>query len=165
MTFNTTQFKDVFANWPAGVSVVTCTGTDGKPHGFTASSVISVSLEPPLVLFALKRTARSMSHFLEATSCAINMLRKDQQELSTRFSTPHPDRFGDLGYVAGAQTGAPLLDGAWGKLECTMHAQYDGGDHVLFVGRIVAIEYEGGDPLVYHRRGYRTLVDSDSEEA
>lgn len=159
MTIDEAQFKDLFANWPSGVSVITCTGTDGNPHGFTASSVISVSLNPPLILFALKRTARSMPHFLEANSFAVNALRQDQAELSTRFSTPHPDRFGDLAYAAGEKTGAPLLDGAWGQIECEMYAQHDGGDHVLFLGRIVSIEYAPAEPLVYHRRGYRTFVD------
>lgn len=161
MTLDGAKFKDFFANWPAGVAVVTCIGTDGKPHGFTASSVTSVSLEPPLVLFALKKTARSMPHFSEAKSFAINALSQQQADVSTRFSTPHPDRFGDLGYTLGDKTGAPLLEGAWGKLECRTYAQHDGGDHVLFLGEIVSIELEEAEPLVYHRRGYRVLTDKE----
>lgn len=155
------RFRDLFANWPAGVAVVTCIGTDGKPYGFTASSVISVSMEPPLMLFALKRGARSFPHFYEADSFAVNALTADQEDLSTRFSTPHPDRFGDLAYGPGENTGAPVLDGAWGRIECVTHARHDGGDHVLFVGRIVSIEYSDAEPLVYHRRGYRAVVDKE----
>lgn len=157
-------FKDYFANWPSGVAAVTCIGTDGKPQGFTASSVISVSMDPPLVLFALKRDANSLPHFLAAKAFAVNALSREQQDVSTLFSTRSADRFGNVRHRPGPATGAPLLEGAWGTLECKMHAQYDGGDHVLFLGRIVAIETDGGEPLVYHRRGYRRVVDDGDSD-
>lgn len=158
MQFDATQFKDLFANWPSGVAVITCTGTDGRPQGFTASSVVSVSLEPPLVLFALKRTSGSYAHFSKANTFAVNMLSQEQQGVSTVFATPGAERFQHVAYAPGPKTGAPLLDRAWGHLECKLYARYDGGDHDLFVGEIVGLKYEEAEPLVYHRRGYRAIA-------
>lgn len=159
MTIDPVSYKNLFANWPGGVSIVTCRGTDGRPQGFTASSFVSVSINPPLVLFTLKRSARSMPHFAAADGFAVNMLKADQTELSNRFATPQPDKFEGVSYIAGEHTGAPLLDAAWGRIECMTKHQYDGGDHVIFVGEIVSLEAEEADPLVYHRRRYRKLVD------
>lgn len=159
MSIDSARYKDLFANWPGGVAVVTCRGTDGKPQGFTATSFVSVSLDPPLVMFALKRSARSMPHFMAADGFAVNTLKADQAELSNRFATPQPDKFADLAYTDGRHTGAPLLQDAWGRLECLTRHRYDGGDHVIFVGEIVFLESEDADPLVYHRRRYRKLVD------
>lgn len=159
MTIDAAAYKDLFANWPGGVAVITCRGEDGKPYGFTASSFVSLSLNPPLVLFALKRSARSMPHFMAAEGFAVNTLKEGQEELSNRFATPHPDRFSELEYSVGQHTGAPLLHDAWGRLECRTKHQYDGGDHVIFVGEILSLEAEEANPLVYHRRRYRKLVD------
>lgn len=159
VSIDSADYKQLFANWPGGVAIVTCRGTDGTPQGFTASSFISVSIDPPLVLFALKRSARSMKHFAGADGFAVNTLKADQAELSNRFATPHPDKFDGLAYTIGAHTGAPLLDDAWGRMECRTKYRYDGGDHVIFVGEIVLLESEEAEPLVYHRRGYRKLVD------
>lgn len=159
MTINAAAYKDLFANWPGGVAVITCRGTDGQPQGFTASSFISLSLDPPLVLFALKRTARSMPHFTAADGFAVNTLKADQAELSNRFATPAEDKFADVAYTEGQHTGAPLLHDVWGRLECRTVHQYDGGDHVIFVGEVLGLEAEEADPLVYHRRRYRQLVD------
>jgi|SRR5690606_28135824 len=165
MAVDATTFKNFFANWPAGVAVITCRGTDGEPKGFTASSFVSLSLNPPLVMFALFRESASFPHFEAAEAFGVSALRADQQELSQRFATPQPDRFAGVAYTLG-KTGVPLLDGAWGQLECRIRSRYDGGDHGIFVGEIVSIsldpEAEGdgsAEPLVYHRRRYRRLTD------
>ncbi len=109
MTIDAGRYKDFFANWPGAVAVITCRGADGVPQGFTASSFISLSLDPTLVLFAIKRSARSLPHFAAAEGFAVNALKAEQGELSTRFATPQPDKFAGLEYTEGAHTGAPLL--------------------------------------------------------
>jgi len=159
LTIDAGRYKDFFANWPGAVAVITCRGADGAPQGFTASSFISLSLDPTLVLFAIKRSARSLPHFAAAEGFAVNALKAEQGELSTRFATPQPDKFAGLEYTEGAHTGAPLLKDAWGRLECRTVHQYDGGDHVIFVGEVLSLDMEEADPLVYHRRRYRRLVD------
>lgn len=160
MAFDVSTYKDLFANWPGGVAVITCRGTDGTPQGFTASSLISLSLEPPMVLFALKRSARSMPHFAVAEGFAVNMLPVGKEELSNRFATSHAEKFDGVAYSEGAFTGAPLLDDAWGQLECRTVHRYDGGDHVIFVGEVLSLKHQQAEPLTYHRRRYRRLVDS-----
>src|SRR5690606_38281882 len=141
MSIDEKLFKDFFANWPAGVAVITCKGKDGQYKGFTASSFTALSLNPPLVLFCLYRKSGSFEHFEAAEGFGVSALRHDQQELSNRFAMPHPDRFAELKYTVG-ETGAPLLDDAWGKMECRTRFRYDGGDHVIFVGEIIFIELE-----------------------
>lgn len=165
LAVDSSVFKDLFANWPSGVAAITCIGEDGAPQGFTASSVISVSLDPPLVLFALKRDSRSMAHFAGANSFAVNALSQDQDDISTLFATPGAERFRDVSYEAGPVTGAPLLTGAWGRIECEMYAQHDGGDHVIFLGKVVSITHEDAEPLVYHRRGYRSVAERQLDGA
>jgi len=155
-------FKDFFANWPAAVTVITCRGTDGQPKGFTASSFGPLSLDPPLVLFALHRQAGVLPHFQAAEGFGVSALRVGQEELSKRFASPHPDRFQGVATRTG-QYGVPLLEGAWGHVECRTRFQYDGGDHVIFVGEIVAMSFTEEEPLVYHRRRYRRLADGGAE--
>lgn len=159
MSIDASAYKDLFSNWPGGVAVVTCRGTDGTPQGFTATSLISLSLEPPMVLFALKRSARSMPHFEAAQGFGVNMLRAGTEALSNRFATPQKNKFDGVAYKEGPHTGAPLLDDAWGRIECRTVHQYDGGDHVIFVGEVLSLESEEAEPLVYHRRRYRRIVD------
>jgi len=85
---------------------------------------------------------------------------RGQEELSARFASPEPDRFRGLKYTLG-QTGAPLLADAWARLDCRTRHRYDGGDHILFVGEIIAMEFEpDAEPLVYHRRRYRRVTDA-----
>lgn len=152
------SFKELFANWPAAVAVITCRGTDGEPKGFTASSFDPLSLDPPLVLFTLHKKAGSLPHFEAAEGFGVNALRAGHEELSARFASPEPDRFRGLQYTLG-QTGAPLLADAWARIECRTRHRYDGGDHILFVGEIIALEFEPAEPLVYHRRRYRRVTD------
>ncbi len=158
MSIEPGRFKELFSNWPAAVAVITCRGTDGEPKGFTASSFDPLSLEPPLVMFTLYKKAGSLPHFEAAEGFAVNCLRAGQEELSARFAGPDPDRFRGLTYAVG-QTGAPLLADAWARIDCRTRHQYDGGDHVIFVGEIVAMDFDAAaDPLVYHRRGYRRVA-------
>lgn len=158
MRVDPARFKDLFANWPAGVAIVTCRGTDQAPRGFTASSFTPLSLEPPLVLFALHRRAPSLPHFEAAEGFAVNGLRAHQAELADRFAGSKENKFEGVAHRPGV-TGAPLLTDAWAQVECRTRHRYDGGDHVLFVGEIVQLAFEDADPLVYHCRRYRWVTD------
>lgn len=160
MSIDPQLFKEFFANWPAGVAVITCRGTDGELKGFTASSFGSLSLNPPLALFCLYREAGTFPHFEAAEGFGVSTLRADQQEISNRFAMPHPNRFEGLRYRIG-ETGAPLLEDAWGRMECRTRARYLEGDHGIFVGEIISIQVEAAEPLVYHQRRYRLLVDRE----
>lgn len=154
-------FRNVLAQWPSGVTVVT-TLVDGVRHGMTASSFSSVSLDPPLVSVCLER--RLYSHELIAASgvFGVNVLAKDQAEVARRFAgmVPDlPDRFAGETWTT-AHTGVPLLDSALGWLDCRVVHEYPGGDHTIFVGEVLAGHAAPRTaPLLFHSRSWGQLAD------
>ncbi len=151
------MLRDVLGSFPAAVAVVTAAGSDGALYGVTVSSFNSVSLDPPLVLFSLSRQLLSLQGMLRAGAFAINFLRHDQAHLSGRFATACSDKWQGVQFRSGA-TGSPILVPALGVLECRPYAHYDGGDHVIVVGRVTHVEVDSGcHPLVFFRGRYHTL--------
>lgn len=158
---NPATFRDVMAQWPSGVTVVT-TLVDGAWHGMTASSFSSVSLEPPLVSVCLDRRLYSHGLISGAGVFGVNVLAKDQAEVARRFAGMVPgleDRFaGETWTTAG--TGVPLLDSALGWLDCRVVHEYPGGDHTIFVGEVVAGHAARRTaPLLFHSRGWGQFAD------
>jgi len=157
MTINPSDFKAVLGRWATGVAVVTTLDPDGEPAGLTVNSFASVSLDPPLVLFSLDRAAGSFDIFEVATGFAINLLREDQAEISNRFADPDGERFSCV-RTARWVTGSPVLTDALAALDCTLHARHDGGDHVIYVGKVEKLSVlNDGHPLGYWLGGYRAL--------
>ena len=146
------EFRHATGSFATGVAVVT-TEVDGRRHGLTANSFTSVSLDPPLVLFCLARNAGSLDAFAACSSFAINILGRDQEDVSRRFATPSPDKFDGV-EVRRGQTGSPLLERCHAVLECRPEQIHEAGDHVIVLGRVEAIEVHDGDPLVFHRSRY-----------
>ena len=163
MSFTERTLRDALSLFPTGVAVVTARGGEGTLHGVTISSFNAVSLDPPLVLFSLARKLYSLEEFLSADAFAINFLQEDQQELSTRFSKALSNKWENVAHKAGV-TGALVLLPAVAVLECTPYAQYDGGDHVIVVGRVNHIEcQECSSPLVFFRGRYHKLTSANLE--
>lgn len=149
--------RDALGCFATGVTVVTCLDSAGAPVGLTANSFTSVSLDPPLLLVCIGKTAASAAAMLGASHFAVNVLQTGQQPASIRFATRHEDRFGPNDWSAG-EYGAPVLDQSLGVFECAVHAVHDAGDHHLLVGRVVKAKFDGGlDPLLYFRGSYRRL--------
>jgi len=143
--------------FPTGVTVVTARDAEEKLQGVTVSSFNAVSLDPPLVLFSLSRSLYSLRAFLGASAFAINFLRVDQEDLSARFNRALSNKWDQLNYKTGI-TGAPVLLPALAVLECSCYAKYDGGDHIIIVGKVEHLEFqECGSPLVYFRGRYHEL--------
>ena len=146
--------------FPTGVSVVT-SGREERTEGMTANALISVSLNPLLFLVSVHRDARLNPRIREEGYFAANILADDQEGLSRLFASPERSSglqaLHSLGGGYGS-TGAPLAAGALAVIECELEEIYAGGDHDLFLGRVVAIRR--GDarkgPLVYHEGGYTT---------
>lgn len=146
-------FRDAMGRFVTGVAVATTIGADGVPLGVTINSFTSVSLDPPLVLFCLERRARSLPAFLDAGCFAVNLLAADQRSLSVRFARDAADWKG----VAHSSwmTGAPVLDGVVAACDCVLETTFDGGDHLILVGRVHRIDAAPDrEPLVYHRGRY-----------
>ncbi|GIW41653.1 MAG: hypothetical protein KatS3mg076_2230 [Candidatus Binatia bacterium] len=152
------EFRRVLGHFPAGVTVVTVRGEDGRPYGLTATAFTSVSLDPPLVLVCVDRKSESFPHFERAGAFAVNFLRLDQRETSQRFARSGGDKFADVPYETVA-TGSPVLRDRLGFLDCTLVHRYEGGDHVIYVGRVEAADAGPGEPLLYYRGAYRRLAE------
>jgi flavin reductase (DIM6/NTAB) family NADH-FMN oxidoreductase RutF len=153
-------FRAVLGQWPTGVTVVT-TVHGGAAHGMTASSFSSVSLEPPLISVCLARSAHSHDLVRTTGVFGVSVLAKDQAQVGRRFARWEPgvDRFAE-GEWTTAKTGSPLLTDALGWLDCTVAHAYEGGDHTIFVGEVLAASTpRTTSPLLYHSRSWAQVAD------
>jgi flavin reductase (DIM6/NTAB) family NADH-FMN oxidoreductase RutF len=152
------EFRDTLARWASGVTVVTARN-GGEPVGMTAASFSSLSLDPPLVLICIARSASSHDGLVGADGFAVHVLGAEQQEMSSLFARPGTDKFASFPDERGAFD-APLLPFGVARLVCERHSALDGGDHTILVGRVVSTELAGTDPLLYCNRAYGRLETS-----
>ena len=154
------RFRNVLGRFCSGVTVVTASH-DGRPAGMTCQSFMSLSLEPPLVAFAPALTSRSYPRIREAGRFAVNVLAADQVELARNFSRSGVDRFAGVRWCR-EFTGAPLLDGTVAHIECELVEEYGIGDHLLVVGRVVALSsHPDATPLLFFGSSFAALSKSD----
>jgi flavin reductase (DIM6/NTAB) family NADH-FMN oxidoreductase RutF len=159
MTFASAEFRKALGVFPTGVAVITARAPDGMLQGMTVSSFNSVSLEPPLVLFSVARNVASFSTWQAATAWGISVLGETQDQLSTRFAQSGGGKWIGFEPIAGA-TGVPLIPGALAHFECERYAVHDGGDHLIFVGRVLALGRTSGSvagPLVFFSGRYHQI--------
>jgi len=153
------SFKDTLALLPSGVVIVTTVDVDGVPHGFTASTFCSVSLEPPLVSVCLARSARCHPVFVVRDTFVVNLLRPCHAELAVGFARSGRDKFADGAFRRTAGD-LPALEDALAVLECTAYGRYEAGDHTILVGRVHrALATIDGEPLVFYRRAFHGVGD------
>lgn len=151
------EFRNALGRFATGIAVVMAQDEEG-PLGVTVNSFSSVSLDPPLVLFCMARSLHSLERLEKVKAYSVNILMDHQKEISNRFARAGGDKFAETPCASG-RLGAPRLESAHAVFECVPYAHYDGGDHVIFVGRVVHIHAEGeGDPLLYYRGSYRLLA-------
>lgn len=153
---DTAHFRQLLGRFATGITIVTTRDAEGRPLGMTASSLASVSLEPPLVLVCIARDADMHDPILQAPTFAINILASDQEALARRFADEHEDRFEGIGYDESV-AGDVLLHGALAHIECERHAVYEAGDHTIVVGQVIGGAAGERRPLLYFRGGYGTL--------
>lgn len=156
-SFDPKDFRQALGMFATGVTIVTTCAPDGSPVGITANSFNSVSLDPPLVLWSLARNAKSLPAFSAAAHWNIHILANDQQALSGRFARAGTDKFAGLPLDAG-HDGTPLLHGCSARFQCRTLFQYDGGDHVIFVGQVLGYERSERPPLLYVTGDYALAV-------
>lgn len=149
------DFRAALSRWASGVTIVTAAG----PVGMTVSAFCSLSLDPPLIVVSLARAAATHDAVIAADGFAVHILEDDQADLSTRFASP-VDRFAGLEVEEGP-FGAPLLHGGVARLVCARHATAGGGDHTILVGRVMQVDVQAGEPLLYYRGRYRGLAPLD----
>jgi len=147
------KFKRTMRTFTSGVTVVTL--RDGEAlHGITVSAFSSLSLDPPLVLVCIDKSAASHDAFARAGAFVVNILEAGQEGVSNLFASRDEDKFARATWHEGV-VGAPVLDGAFGVAECVLHDSLPGGDHTIFVGRVVGASAHDGMPLLYGQGGYR----------
>lgn len=151
------RFRDVLGRFCTGVAVVT-SAYDGLLVGMTCQSFASVSLEPPLVMFAAARTSRSWPRMQQAGRFCVNFLAAGQEDVSAVMASKGADKFAEVGWRPSPRLGTPLLDGVIGYVDCTVHAVHEAGDHYVVIGRVQDLALEdAAAPLLYFEGGYRSL--------
>jgi flavin reductase (DIM6/NTAB) family NADH-FMN oxidoreductase RutF len=148
------QLRNVMRAFPAGICVVTIE-FEGHRTGLTVGSLVSLSLEPPLVGFALGRQAQHHELLRDAGEFGVSLLRSDQEAVAQHFARSVPPIALWTGVELRDGESPPLLQAALGWLRCRVHAEHPVGDHTFFVGEVVWAEVGSYDPaLVYVRHGY-----------
>ena len=142
------DLRNVMRYYLTGVTIVTLTGPDKKPYGLTVTSFNSVSLSPPLILWSLDNRNDKLPMFQNARGFAVNIMAADQLALCEKFAAADNDRFSNCDWCFGAY-GQPLLENALANLECRPWAEYDGGDHTIFVGEVMSIRQNKGNAAAF----------------
>lgn len=151
------EFRMALGRFGSGVTVVASMTPDG-PVGMTCQSFTSVSLSPPLVLFAPAKSSRAWPRMQSTGHFCVNILAADQEDISNRFASPVKDRFATVEWTPTRVTGAPQLEGTLGFVDCTIHAVHEAGDHFLVLGRVRDLGLgEADKPLLFYRSSYHRL--------
>jgi 3-hydroxy-9,10-secoandrosta-1,3,5(10)-triene-9,17-dione monooxygenase reductase component len=150
------SFRAAMGTLPTGVTVVTAGGPDG-PAGATANAVSSLSIEPMLMLACLDRGSRTLLAVQAANRFGVSVLHAGQEQVARAFATKAPVADKWEGVEWSERDGVPAIDGALAFVACDLRDVIGGGDHVIVTGEVTALEAGEGDPLVFHRGGYRPL--------
>jgi flavin reductase (DIM6/NTAB) family NADH-FMN oxidoreductase RutF len=151
------QLRDALGRFATGVTVVTTCSPEGRLQGVTVNSFSAVSLDPPLVLWSLRRNAPSRPGFAASGHFAVNVLSADQAGIARRFAQAHSDKFEGIACRSGLG-GCPLIDGALAIFECSVAQQIEGGDHIIFLGGVNRSIRHAGDPLVFNAGRFCTTA-------
>jgi len=157
------HFRTVIGHLPSGVTVVTTNGADGR-FGMTASSVTSLSADPPLMVVCLNNAIPTAAAVTKSGMYAVNILGDRTGELAYRFATPSEDKFAGVSVTEGF-AGLPLLSEALAHLQCEVVDQVIGGTHSIFIGRVFAAAATDGQPLTYYKGGLGKFAHSRDEGA
>lgn len=160
MTIDPAVFRRLMSQFATGVTVITVQRGD-MMHGMTANTFTSLSLDPPMVLFCVGKSARMAGLLEGADGFAINILAADQEEVSRQFAGREGQGDTEIELLKRGPV-APLVPGTLGALSCTIEALHEGGDHLIVVGQVVELHEPeqrlDNDPLVFFRSRYATLT-------
>lgn len=153
------ELRNALGRFATGVCLITAVTDEGEPLALTANSFSSVSLDPPLVLWNLQNNSEVFAVYSGAKHYAINVLAGNQQELSSRYARKGDHVLDPEHFTLGENGGAPIITDALVSFECTLDATHPGGDHLIIVGRVDAMNVRPeGEPLVFYSGAYRALA-------
>jgi flavin reductase (DIM6/NTAB) family NADH-FMN oxidoreductase RutF len=144
-------------NFPTGIAVVTLCDSKGDCFGVTMNSVTTLSLSPPLLLICLDNTSNTLSALSETSHFCLHYLAEHQSDLSNIFASKRNDKFATLDYSI-SELGCPLIPGVVATSECRVVNTYPGGDHTIVIGQLQNINIHGGEPLLFHRGSYASVM-------
>jgi len=156
LSVSSDEFRSILGRFPSGVTVVTTKAADGSDQGMTVSAFCSLSLQPPLVLVCIEKTASVHNALTGSPAFIVNILSAKQEQIARRFSIVDIDRFEGVGFSR-SRNGIVVLDDVIGVIECNRFSLHDGGDHTIVVGEVEAGSTETGAPLLYYRGGYAQM--------
>jgi 3-hydroxy-9,10-secoandrosta-1,3,5(10)-triene-9,17-dione monooxygenase reductase component len=151
------DFKAAMGSFATGVAVVTSSDA-GHPVGFTCQSIVSLSLEPPLVALAPSKSSTSWPRIARAGNFCVNVLSEGQADLAARFARSGVDKFVGVEW-RGEVSGAPVLSGVLSWVDCELELVHDAGDHEIVIGKVLGLgpPPPGARPLIYYRSSYHRL--------
>lgn len=158
--FDATDFRRTLGYLPTGVTVITTTGQLGQPVGMACNSLMSVSLDPPLILFGVGHTSSTLIDLRKSGTFCVNILGSGQGQLCRQFSIKDIDRFAGV-RLAESAAGPELCDAiAW--MSCTIEAEHVAGDHVVIIARVTALRVDEDEPapLVFHRGRFGSFFEA-----
>jgi flavin reductase (DIM6/NTAB) family NADH-FMN oxidoreductase RutF len=150
------RLREVLGHFATGVTIVTA-NEEGIPVGFSCQSFSALSLDPPMVILAPAKSSTSWPRIAEAGAFCVNILSEDQEALCRSFAISGGDKFEGVEWSPGV-TGSPIIAGSLAVIECTLGAIYEGGDHELVTGHVVALDVGSGTPLLFYRSGFGSFV-------
>jgi flavin reductase (DIM6/NTAB) family NADH-FMN oxidoreductase RutF len=153
------HFRRACSRFASGITIVTVADHDGVPHGMTASSFTSVSLDPPLILVCVGSGTKLVDTFRAVSHFAVNVLGEAQRSLSQQFAGSGYDRFAGIPWRSG-HAGVPLFPDVLATIECERYEIVTAGDHDILIGKVIRAEYREGEPLVHFGSQYRELEPS-----
>lgn len=163
--FDPRELRNAFGSFATGVTIVTTLGKndadENVPIAMTANSFSSVSMDPPLVLWSIDKNAQSLKAFNESEHFAIHILHSAQEQLSNICATKNADKFSEISWKPGIE-GVPIFNDYNTCFQCSVEHRYDGGDHIILVGRVLEFDNKERDthltPLLFYRGQYRNVA-------
>jgi len=152
------SFKECMRQLTTGVTIITTISEDNKKSGVTINTFSSLSLDPLLILFSLKKTSFCYSDFINCKSFTINILSASQRGLSDSFTKSHEDKWKQVELLKNTLTNSPAIEGSLAFLECSPQHFYEGGDHTIIVGKVLnSVNLKETNPLVYFSSNYTNI--------
>ncbi|MBV1886210.1 MAG: flavin reductase family protein [Parvibaculaceae bacterium] len=154
MVSDNKAYKEALGSFATGITVVTVRAPDGTVLGMTVNSFSSVSLDPPLVLWCLDKSAALFPIIKKCDAFCVSVLSEDQEEISNRFAVAHQHDVEGLALTEGV-SGVSYLSESPTNFQCSVYAQHDAGDHLIIVGRVEAFGVSSdAKPLLYYKGSY-----------
>lgn len=147
------ELRNCFGKFATGITVITAIAPDGTKLGLTVNSFSSLSLDPPMILWSLDKKSKSLDALSAASHFAVNVLASDQMDVSNNFARTSDEKFDGVDLMP-SEFDLPLLAGTVAHLECKNINQIEGGDHIIFIGKVENFEMGDKKPLLYTNGQY-----------